>query len=378
MKTLKFFALLLPALSLACGSRAVDLEGERVPKVTASNDPAVVAVVDDQVTSLAVDDERLYWVGIWVEPNVPFFAALRSCKKTSCADSLLTYDPGQVAVSTGFFLQGGEVFWLQAQDFHHSTLHACSVAGCDHGSRVVSSFVLTDAEVMTPGADAAFVSVTSFEGVGITASGIYRFSLGPGDNAPTVVARPNNDLVSLAEHDDYLYWLEVPSLGSVDTPDYFSGQMLQRTLADGSGSPQLLANHLLLGGLNTQLAVDQNYAYWSESVLYGSISRCPLTGCADPSTPEVFVQPIRSPTTLWLDAGSLYWAHDTAAAGYAMSACRLSSCTPVAAVAAGLADSKAMAFDDAFIYAAATAQETITSDGLNVNLPLRRFPKVVP
>lgn len=380
MKTRKLFAWSLPALLLACGSHAVDLEGERVPQITASIEPGVVALIDEQVTSLGVDDERLYWAGTWQEANIGTRGALRSCQKTSCANSLITYDARRVMYGLGFFLLRGEVFWLQTEDQRHATLHACSVAGCDYGSRSVTSFVLDDPTVMIQGADAAYVSVAGYGDYGGSDfdPAVYRISLGLGDTTPTVIDRPSGVVLALAVHDDYLYWLEAPQRVATNQTEYFSGQMLQRTLADGSGSPQLLANNLILEGGNAQrLIIDRDYAYWSENELYGSISRCPLRGCADPSAPEAFLQPVRSPTTLWLDAGNLYWAHDTSAAGYGISACRISSCTPVAVVAPGLGDRDATTFDDTSVYAAATAQETSAADG-SVTLPLRRFPKVVP
>lgn len=376
MNSLKLLALAIPALALACGSRAVDLEGERIPKVTASSDPGIVALIDEAVTSLGVDDERLYWKGT----SYVDYTALRSCKKASCANSLVTYDPRRVSVSADFFVFGGEVFWLESADYHHATLRACNVAGCDHGSRTVSSFVIEDADLMTFGADAAFVSAVSYRdyGVNIASSSIYRFSLGPGDNPPTLVAQLDGAAASLAVQDDYVYWLErTPRVGAL-TPEYFNKQRLQRARTDGSGQPELLAQNLeILYSNSHSLVVDRDDVYWSESALYGSIHRCPLAGCADPSTAEVFLQPIRTPTTLWLDAGNLYWAYDTAGAGYGMSTCRLTSCTPIAAVAPGLGDIAATMFDDEFIYTAATAQETTAGDG-SVTLPLRRIARVVP
>jgi hypothetical protein len=377
MKLSKLLLLLAPAISLACGNRAVDLDTPHAPRLSASEDPNVLAITDERVTSLAVDGERLFWITSQFDGAVYPRTNLRSCKKDSCPGSLITYDTGHPAVPVDFGVQGGEVYWFRAHnpDGSNTSLLACNTAGCDHGSRTVAGSVPGIPMAVTFGGDAAYVYTRVNGETGIRLdNGLYRIPLVGIGGAPSLIAKPEGDAVSLAIGGEYLYWLTERADQSVIT----GTNSLHRMLTDGSASEQLLADDLVLVGSNQhRLAVGPASAYFSQSILFGSIERCPLAGCAADSGPEPFVAPVRAPTTLWLDGGHLYWARDTATTGYAISTCKLEDCTPEEVVPPGLADIDATAFDEEYVYTAAA--NTAVSNGQtaadSIELPLRRFPK---
>jgi hypothetical protein len=126
--------------------------------------------------------------------------------------------------------------------------------------------------------------------------------------------------------------------------------------------------------LDSALRVDSAYAYWSQSVLAGSIQRCPLTGCS--GKPEFVVSSVRSPTSLLLDQQKLYFQHETDAFQYALSSCTIGQCDTPDLLAAGIDSSTAMAVDDEYVYVSTTSQDLslrFPSDAPAVQI--RRFAK---
>jgi hypothetical protein len=340
---------LLALTTLACSS---SVELSTAPHLTASSDPTVLGVINEQVSAIAVDEERIYWSGGPGEAH-----ALRSCRKQDCAGSLLTYDPSQ---SGAFGLANGEIYWTHREDSNAQdtwALLACSVSGCRSGPRTVAVDIVgivniaVDSFVFT--ADTAYFS-TGYQ--------IWRIPLAGNRAEPESFLASGGPLTAFAAQGDYIYWL-----------GWARSSAVQRTRKDGTGAIEVLAENLDIAP-HAGLALDATHVYWSEGTLYGSILRCPLSGCV--GAPEVFAAPIRSPTTLQLDGARLYWQHDTMSLGLAVSSCSLGACVPADPIVHGVEASNALAIDDQYLYTATT--DAMLDDDAWLNHPsaqIRRISK---
>jgi hypothetical protein len=242
---------------------------------------------------------------------------------------------------------------------------ACDVTGCESGVSSVTTQVIGDVLSMVSGDKEIFF----FAGDEYDAStmGIYRVPLSGPDTAPVPIFKTRGEAL-LALGSGYLYWLD----SSTPLED-----KLQRTLVNGDGSIELIADHLVIRGQSQhRLVLDDANVYWSQASLRGAILSCPLTGCPNTAEPEIVAEPIRSPEAVWLDGNALYWTHDTASQGYAVSSCHVADCTPTDLGAPGLGASGAVAFDQTYIYTASIADPI--SDALRndaVTTKIRRFSK---
>jgi hypothetical protein len=361
-------------LALGCSS-SVELSAP--PHLTASSDPTVLAVINERVTALAVDDRRVYWLGSLdgigsVDGYVGFQDdTLHSCEKNNCVDSLVTYGNPGTASRAWIGLAGGQVYWFEiapppplvtpiteGPDVVYA-LNACDVSGCSSGVRVVASNLL-DIEAAAFSSDHAYVVASHGD--------VLRIALTGNDAQPEHLFETDVlGAASLAVRGDYLYWLRpAEQNGATATA--------QRARADGSGKVETVADHLGIGDGFASLAVNESHLYWSDDLLSGSIFSCPLAGCA--GEPELLVGPIRLPTTLLIDGANLYWQQETTTSGAVISGCALMSCAPSEPLARGLDHRFPLASDDEYLYTASTSQMLDPrGDWPNPSASIRRIRK---
>jgi len=350
--------IMLPVLALACGSKSLDLQA--APHITSSTDPTVVGAIDEQVSRIAVDGERIYWMGSQGWFSTEGFrgtTALRSCKKADCENSLVTYASELAGTQFGFAVQEGQIYWF---DFRYPSseplwsIFACDVAGCAAGTptRTTPSELDRYGRAVAYGSDAIYASVHLDGG---DSTGLYRIPF-PGHTGPAkLITIATGDVLALGIHGDYLYWVEGAAVTPAPPPS-----TLWRAHVSGNETPQTLAKNVQLAGYGSGLdpdyprvlAFDSSYIYWHQRTLDGAIERCPLSGCAGAA--EVVVAPIRSPLSVLVAGSKLYWIHDTQAQGLALSSCTIGNCVSPELNAPYLASITALALDDQYLYTATT------------------------
>ncbi len=347
-------------LALACSSKVELSSG---PRLTASNDPDVIGVIDEQIVSIAVDDARVYWIGLRPSGGPSPALALRSCNKDHCVDSLVTYvqgtpENGWAPFAKAFAVQNGEIFWFDLAFVKGPStfqLEACSVAGCDVSARTMPL------DPLYPVAGAAFDGESAYvcgSGFDKTFFGVQRVRLS--DGASSQIVGLDRGCGGLVSQGGYVYWL---APGPEQRPQL---AQIQRARSDGSGEIQTIADKLPIlpifpdGGAypdvtyhSAALAVAPPNIYWAQGSLSGSIVRCPLEGCS--GLPELVTSDVRSPSGVLIDQSQLYFLHDTRDQGYAISRCSLEHCEPTP-FAQGLDSLDAVAMDDTFLYTATTTQ----------------------
>jgi hypothetical protein len=351
-------AILLPIFALSCASKSLDLQA--TPHVTPSKDPTVLGSIDEQVTNIAVDDERLYWMGSQGQFTGFGGFSLRGCEKKNCASTLVTYDSGEAEPAGSFGVENGQIYWFHFHSEEPSPrwdLRGCDVSGCASAARMVVADIAWQNSPVAYSSDAVYLGLTR-----IPLSG----------NAPALaiatVAASTDWIMTIGIQDDYLYWVE-PSPGLTGT--------LRRAFTSGDSAPEDLAHDVEIAPppyFRSELAFDSSYVYWTQGTLKGAIERCPLAGCT--GAPEVVAAPIRSPLTARIDGSKIYWLHDSSTQGFEVSSCTLGNCTQASLLASGVDGANALAIDDQYLYTAST------DHGLNPDLPwnnpmaqIRRFPK---
>jgi hypothetical protein len=363
----------LPLLTLACGNKPVELDANSA--IIGSPDPAVLGSVREQVETLTVDEQRLYWIGGTDTSNPGLSGKLHSCDKQQCATSLVTYsddatDPyGEASAQAGIDVRGGEVYWFGNDLQGQLNLNASQIADPSQ-RRTLARHVYSVSSVID-GDQLFFTDIAQ----------IYAVPLNADDVTPRVVsALPDGQARILAVHGDYVYFVGNRNMTVA----------VQRTLKDGTGTVEVLADNEQVNTFTNDytgeyrtppppalgLAVDDSYVYWSENVLVGSIVRCPLSGCS--GAPEVVATPVRVPAGLWLDGSSLYFQHESDAYQYAVSRCTLGDCGAPSLLASGINTQNAFAVDDQYLYAATNGPVLDPSkDPTKISLvaTIRRFPK---
>jgi len=318
--------------------------------LTPSTDPNVLGLIDEQVVSIAVDDTRVYWLGIRAIEQNHIETALRSCNKTHCVDSLVTY--GENVAEIGFGVEDNQVFWFDAPEPGRNdlVLRSCNAAGCAGKPGIVLQADWVN-----------MLSATFSQGSVYLCSGSNSVSPLTWQRIPlygdphSILANAERGCGAGAVQGDYFYWLAVgaePPLSRI-----------QRIRTDGSAAAETIADRLdvmqstRVGYYDNVfyhphgLAFDSNYVYWAQGSLHGSLARCPLRGCD--GDPELVLDPVRSPTNVLLDQSKLYWLHDTSNLGYALSSCALGNCE-ASTLALGVDSRDAVAVDDVYVYTATT------------------------
>lgn len=374
LKRLTLVGFLTLVASTGCGSKAVDLGGSQTELVP-SRDPAVVGTVHQRVVQLAVDEQRLYWLGDLDSSAT----VLQSCEKSNCAGSVVTFDQ-RVSAFNPFALVAGWVYWA-----HVESTETTRAQSGDGAGEELTLQTPTQAPPMAYGANAAYL----FTNPGETGGGDLASVPLPAGGAPRTITAisPSAQILRLVATANYLYWLEQDQV-----PDQTN--RLLRVRSDGSTQSEELASDLYLAPIQettlgtetsgalgiaegTGLVADERYVYWVDSALNGTIQRCPVAGCAN--GPEVVLSAVRTPRNLLLDGDTLYFVYELDAYQYAVAKCDPNQCALSAPLGQDLASSSAIAVDDTWLYFATTSQyvgPNIAADVTGTPHPVAQIRKV--
>ena len=325
--------LLMVSLALqACGARRVDLDSPAI--VEPSSEPGVVAIVHERVVRLAIDDERLYWVGArgFVPGGPTPKNVLRSCKKRDCSATLVTYTE-DVTGYGNFAVRGGQAYWDS-----NPGLLACPIAGCNGPPRTVA----------TEG-DFKFAAFDDDRVYSLLANSIASWSLlQPGPPQP--IAPTAGFRFAIALQGAYAFWLATDG----------DETQVWRARKDSSLAVEVIASDVRHAGRNHfGFITDSTYVYWTNSTLVGSINRCPLAGCTGAS--ETVLGQVRAPQQLLLDGSTLYYVYDAGDYQFTLASCALPACISPRTVLKNLNAPAALAVDDQYLYLATTETDTDTN-----------------
>lgn len=305
-------------MALGCGGKSVTLDRAAGMEVAAGGADADGVIVRGlgALYFVAVDDDRLYWVNE---------STIYGCLKSGCAPSLVNYytedlgpNPSTWGVSW-LGVEGGEVIWASPD-----WLKSCPGAGCGGEPKVLGSRLPN-----------AIYAVSDSVIVGWGDGGIYSMPRRGGEWVRLVETAAVATL-ALAVHEGFVYWIDMLP-GGVDIE-------LLRISTDGSKSVEKLAD-LVAPSIESGLAFDSSFVYFTDGRQSGAILRCPLEGCG--GAPEDVLGPLRAPSQLAVDEHGLCVHHAVGILGQPIS-CAANSRPPVHQV---FSDAATLVMDADYLYA---------------------------
>jgi len=339
-------------IALACAAHPLDLHAT---SINPSNEPGVLGIVRERVEKIAVDDQRLYWVGTHL-PNTGdrngWF--LRSCQKRNCPATLVTYDAQLYGADNVFSVSGEQIYWYREDS---RELLTCLVTGCNGAPRSLAT--------------ALTFSAAAFDGERLYFSDRRSICslplLEPGPRQP--IAASPGALLRVAVRDTFAYWVSVSGGHAIDGNNESS---LVRARKDGSSSAIEIISNDVKDSFNHDFSIttDETSIYWTNNLPAGSIHRCPLAGCTGIS--DVVLAPLRAPQALHIDGSVLYYQYETKPYEYAVSSCALPECASSQLLIEHLDAPGALAMDDQYLYVATTEQDIGAS---KIEVGIRRLPK---
>jgi hypothetical protein len=238
----------------------------------------------------AVDDARIYWIS--TTPNANVKSRVRSCQKSDCPSTVVTYDEGDDiepgdADHDSLAVGGGNVAWTTGSNSRAAiptvTILVCPSTGCVGAPTVVASNV-TLASLAIDETHAYWTSISD--------TAVLRRSL-TGAGAPEALALNENGGAQLRLGETHAYW--------IGSPRKINGSV-KRVLKQGGAPPEVVVTEQ---NQAAWLALDSTSFYWANSYLLGTISRCPLSGCVD--APAVIVGDQNRPSPIVTDGKSIFW-----------------------------------------------------------------------
>ena len=253
-----------------------------------------IAVQEDRQNTkqFAVDDERIYWISTAWHPDTT--SRVRSCRKVDCPSTGVTYDEGD-DIATGdpqhdaLVVGGGRVAWTVStgNDRFVSTVAilVCPSSGCAGAPTVVASNVA----VTSLAIDETHVYWSS-----TLDTAVLRRSL-TGSGTIEAIALNEISATQLRVGENHVYWISSPSA-------FGANASVKRVLKQGGAPVEVMVKEQNQG---SWLALDSSFFYWANSYLLGTISRCPLSGCAD--APTLIIGDQNHPGPLLTDGKSIFW-----------------------------------------------------------------------
>jgi hypothetical protein len=301
----------------SCGARVVDLDGPPSdggsPNPNSSpdaiaRDVSIFIENQEMAMSIAVDEARVYWLSAlpngWSEDRGPVYARIRSCLKSGCPSSIVTYTSltfdwkgtGFARGYDGLTVRGGNVYWAEFNPGTNLAIVSCPSTGCVGLPKVIAS----DVDLSSMTVDETHVYWTSR---GDTA--VLRLPL-TGSGTPQAIALNEASPDRIVVSETHAYW--IANAGQANAA-------IKRVPKQG-GEPAVT----LVAEQNqaSSLAIDSGFFYWANSYSVGSISRCPLSGCVDGSS--VLIADQTRPSALVADGSSIFWI--AALEGYAQNQTR--------------------------------------------------------
>jgi hypothetical protein len=307
----------LGLLSSACGGKVLDLgisEGPRyaTPETIRAaedagiNHPIVMAAHQYGALELALDETRLYWTTGRTPPllsqEVTETNVVRSCAKTDCAATVITYAAHVRRKSIA--INKSHVYWIAAPpgcctgspaqpptcDGLCPTvdLVACLPQGCEVGGPVVIAPRITPTNLV---ADDTHVYWTSSDAT------VLRCPADGCVTRPELVALTQEVVTgagTLTLDDERVFW-------TIRRANQATGAVMTAP-KDGSGTATILVDNL---HMPMSIAVDRTNVYWTEAYSIGAIKTCGLTGCAGEPSVIAAQQPYAG--YLKVLNGAAYW-----------------------------------------------------------------------
>jgi hypothetical protein len=282
----------------ACGGKTLDLGQPFVPRYSTPDTldaaeadggtsvPAAIASGQDYITELAIDATRIFWKTYSADHQKADrneISVVRSCAKANCGATVVTY--ATYEIPWGLAVNKSNVYWLTSI-LGDARIVWCPIEHCTGEPKYVErdlvsrQFAVDDTHVYWVSPEATLLKCPA-EGC---------------QGAPTVVAGPPNAFAGRLILDDAnVYWIsrgEAPeATGSIMTVP-----------KDGSAPPRSIVAGL---HLPYSLAVDSQFAYWTEFYLSGAVRRCPLTGCT--GEPDTLASQQPYARSLAVDGKDVYW-----------------------------------------------------------------------
>ena len=359
-----------------CSENIVELA--EPARLEASTDPTTIGSINEQVSAIAVDQARLYWMGIFTPWNGGDGSgvALHSCLKDHCSDSLVTFDRDHVDLTAGFVVHEGEIYWRRQESFlrvgpTNSTIVACRVSGCAGAPRTVFEWTEPFGSIV-PGPDGIYFQRSIY--IDDQQTSVLQRVPFAGAAEPTTVLTNDSAFANLLLSDSEAFWFEPPygdtNLAKVRLSDATHVEIVAKSvrvslgLLDAAGWTPPYQN----------LALDPAHVYWTDNTLAGMIMRCPTSGCV--GEPEKIAGPIRKPTTLRIDGGHGYFQYQATDFNYALARCPIENCEKPETLAEGLNASNVIAIDDRWVYTATTDHDLNPAVYWDQpNAQILRFPK---
>jgi len=289
-----------------CGARTIHLDGK--PSDGGSSNPnstpdaiapGVSIVIENEETAMriAVDDARVYWLSRL--PDNPSasrarFARVRSCQKSDCAATIVTYDELSADLGGGTFhyfqelaVHGGNVYWARSSGTADHSILSCPSAGCSGPPKTVVSNV----RLTTMAVDETHVYWTFY-----VDGAIMRRSL-TGADAPQAIALNESQPDQILVDATHVYWIANRGMAHA---------AVKRVAKQGGEPPVTL---VMEQNQASSLALDSDFFYWANDYSVGAISRCPLSGCA--GAPAMLIAGQAHPSALVTDGKSIFWMNWT-------------------------------------------------------------------
>ena len=315
----------------ACGGHAVDLDRVSGPTILpGEGGGAETIVLPEEITSLFVDDSRIYW-------RTSGFK-FESCLKSECG-AITTYANNQaVSVAVG----NGHVYW-NAIETGQSIL-SCPSTGCVGApTRVVE-----DPSLGSISADGDYV-------YWVSALDIYRCPYSGCGPTPELVAPQETTLWQLAFQGTNAFWSERQTIAG-------DPAVIRQVPKDGSAAPSTF-----LQAATDSLATNAMNVYWLD--YSGTVFSCSSSGCGSEG-PIPIATDVGRQQGLTVDASSAYWIDNSQeATQVAVHSCPLTGCgsNPTTITPTGVV---AFAVDDRYVYWVEVGSQKFGS-GKNIH----RIPK---
>jgi hypothetical protein len=254
--------------------------------------------------AVALDDTRVYWSTRGFGPDSSSVqGVVRSCVKTNCAGTVVTYAdtyaaPGTASLAawpgghTVIAVGNAEIYWVMTTS-SNTVIQACPIGGCADAPKVIA----TDVSPRDLVVDDAYAYWLSSDWT------LQRCAIAGCGRSPELLTVISGGS-ALVQREAQLYWI------ASQTGPSATGAIM--TLPkDGSSPARTVVDGVRRGAsaegvqMPAALAVDATNVYWLETGSLGAVKTCPRTGCV--GAPMTIAAEQSFPYWLAIDAENAYW-----------------------------------------------------------------------
>lgn len=316
-----------------------------------------------QVSALAVDDTRLYWITAAPARDTFRVESVRGCLKDACAETAFEYvrDTGDYTTIVDAAIDRSSIYWAlldEAGSPGYSTIFRCPLHGCDREPHTV---------VVVPG----IVTSIASDGDHVYWTQSWHATVSRCPVTGCVEATPlafDGYGRSIAVGPELVYWIRERSsaLPAILAVPKDGGPVLELT-------PPLNAPG--------SLALGPGHVFFTQRYSFGEVGYCPLHGCDGEI--GVLVSSQRFPFSIATDGQHVYWRNAEPLASSRVPAIMKARFAPGSSEARALAVQRpsdhpferTIAVDDAFVY---WTDPGPADSGSSIDASIRRTPKDLP